>query len=368
MNLSKKWWLLLALPALLLGVAWWQRSTILEWHYVRGLARADEADCNSWAERVASLELPALPRLVTILRGDDARACANAEAALTCMLRRWDAADPRCSALAEELLGRFADLSIEGQHAALRVPLAWLAMCQAAPAPAAITITAGNYLIASSRMAELRGRALLLAHALMQGSPPGQWTEPCKELALAGLKDADSDTRMHAVNLLLKLSRGEPKLLAEVVPLLGDPAVEVRRMALIAVGPARDIVVDDELLPLLHDSDPQVRRLCEEALRSRGLQDSHLLLARLISDPRPAARLQVVSHLDEAEDLEPGIWLRRLSHDTSPAVRAAAIRAAYYQTQVDLRGRLRQMAGDDPSPTVRQLAEHYLTRPPLSED
>lgn len=365
---GKKWLVLLALPAVLVGILWWQRAAVLQWHYVRGLANADDGDRELWAERVAGLELEALPRLLALLRGDNARACVNVEAALVAMLRHWGGDDPRGKTLNEELLNVFTELSNDGQHAALRVPLVWLGMSSSTPASAATTTIAGQFLKATMHNAELRGRSLLLAQALMHGSTPGQWTDLGKELALAGLKDADADTRLRAVQVLQHLARAEPRLLSEAAPLLRDSAVEVRRAALIAVGAARDPVVDDELLPLLHDADAQVRRLCEEALRSRGLPDSHLLLARLISDPRPAARLQVVSHLGEADDLEPGVWLRRLSQDTSPAVRAAAIRAAYYQTQVDLRDRLQQMAADDPSPTVRQLAEHYLRRPPLRED
>jgi hypothetical protein len=96
------------------------------------------------------------------------------------------------------------------------------------------------------------------------------------------------------------------------------------------------------------------------ALNSRGLPDSHLHLARLISDPRPSARLQVLHHLRGDTDLEPGVWLRRLSQDPAPAVRAAAVRAAAAQTRADLRDRLRAMAKDDPSPTVRELASHYF--------
>jgi hypothetical protein len=76
-----------------------------------------------------------------------------------------------------------------------------------------------------------------------------------------------------------------------------------------------------------------------------------------------------VHHLFQTEDLPLGIWLRRLSLDPAPAVRAAAVRAAHFQTQADLRDRMAEMAREDPSPTVRQLAGYYLSRPPVhSED
>jgi hypothetical protein len=105
-----------------------------------------------------------------------------------------------------------------------------------------------------------------------------------------------------------------------------------------------------------------VQNLCELALRSRGLTESHILLARLISDDRPSARLQVLRHLRDASDLDVGLWLRRLCQDSAPAVRAAAVRAAAAQSDVDLRQCLDEMAREDSSPTVRQLAGHYLSR------
>jgi hypothetical protein len=76
---------------------------------------------------------------------------------------------------------------------------------------------------------------------------------------------------------------------------------------------------------------------------------------------QPASRLQVVQTLAEA-NVEPGAWLRRLTLDPSPAVRAAALRlAGEPSTEVDLTDRMEQMTANDPSPTVRQLAQFYLS-------
>jgi len=111
----------------------------------------------------------------------------------------------------------------------------------------------------------------------------------------------------------------------------------------------------------LSDPDAQMRQLCEVALRGRGLQDNHIRLARLMADPRPTVRMEVLEAIEQVPDLDPGAWLRRLSHDPSPAVRAAAARAAANQTQVDLSDRIDQMAQNDPSPTVQQVARYYLS-------
>jgi HEAT repeat protein len=153
----------------------------------------------------------------------------------------------------------------------------------------------------------------------------------------------------------------EKALLNSVVPLFKDLAPEVRRAAVLAIGLAEDTVGVQEMLPLLHDEDAEVRRLCEAALRGRGLLDSHIKLAKLISDAQPSQRIKVVHHLNDADDLDSGTWLLHLSQDQSPAVRAAAIRfAANDPATADFQPRLLQMAQQDPSPTVRQLAAYYL--------
>jgi len=84
-----------------------------------------------------------------------------------------------------------------------------------------------------------------------------------------------------------------------------------------------------------------------------------------MTDREPHARLQAMDLLRGADDLEPEplVWLRRLSHDPSPAVRAAAVRAAAELSAGNFRDRIEQMAQDDPSPTVRQIAQHYIASP-----
>ena len=56
------------------------------------------------------------------------------------------------------------------------------------------------------------------------------------------------------------------------------------------------------------------------ALRGRGLGTEHLALARLLTDPQPGQRMKVLERLQDAKDLDPGIWLCRLSHDPAPSV------------------------------------------------
>jgi HEAT repeat protein len=240
-------------------------------------------------------------------------------------------------------------------------------------APVRLCQAAGKLLQATAAISSLRPQALDLARELIDHVLPGQWLDICQEAALAGLKDKDAQTRAQAVHLVLHLARrtdaaAEVTLLAGIRHVLTDQEPLVRRAAVIALAPSRQAISDDDLLPVLHDSDPEVRRLAELALRSRGLEEGHLRLARLISDPSPGERLQVVDHLDRTSGLEPGVWLLRLSHDAVPAVRAAAVRAACCRPQVNLQERMRKIARDDPSPTVRQLARYYLDRPTAIHD
>jgi HEAT repeat protein len=156
-------------------------------------------------------------------------------------------------------------------------------------------------------------------------------------------------------------------LLSQVLASLRDPIPQIRRAAVLAIGVAEEAISKEDMLPLLQDPDAEVRRLCEKALRGRGLDDTYIKLAKLISDQRPGSRLQVVHYLHDAEDSisGSGVWLQHLSQDPSPAVRAAAIRfAGEDPAGSDFRERMLQMSRDDPSPTVRQLALHYLKTSP----
>jgi hypothetical protein len=132
----------------------------------------------------------------------------------------------------------------------------------------------------------------------------------------------------------------------------------------LGIGPLRDVVQDDDILPFLHDPDATVRTLCESALKSRGLRDKDVMLARLITDPSPLKRLEVIRFLPNDSQLDPQAWLERLCQDPSPIVRASAARTAMEPglgVEIDMVKQVRQMARADPNGTVRQIAE-YLVR------
>jgi HEAT repeat protein len=361
-KLGRKFWLLAAVALVVLtGIAWTQRAPLLTWYYLRKLAKADDESRATWVERVAALDSAAVPALLARLESKDPTVCNNIQHALAALAKRWGAHDARTQALAEEFRANFSGFSSLGQISVLEVMTVMLRPDGATNCPSSLTQIAGEMLHAVRERPELRSAALVLAGALLDRVPAGPWADTCRSLVEHGLSDRIWRARLAAIQLLMRPPlAGDSALLAKVVPLLHAEKALVRRAALVALAPARDVVGEDDLLPLLHDEDVEVRHLCEAALRSRGLTDEHVELARLISDESPAARLKVLDQLARVGDLDPSTWLRRLSQDSASAVRAAAIRAAGQHPRVDITDRLREMAQQDPSETVRQNALFYL--------
>jgi HEAT repeat protein len=302
-----------------------EREQLLAWYYAYRLAKANTVDRAAWAERLITLDQAAVPSLIRWLGKDDPAACDNCRLALLRLGKRWESDDRQMEEFIGQLGKAYGGLSVRGQQRVLDFAREFL------DSPRTLNPDAG---------------------ALSSG------LQSCRELARAALKDSRPENRIKAIQLAQLPGVNS---LEEIVTLLGDPAPEVRQAAMLAVGPAPEAMADEDLLYYLHDPDAKVRQLCEIALRGRGLRDNHLKLGKLMTDHRPEVRLEVLDYLRHDNDLEPGIWLRRLSHDSSPAVRAAAVRAAAEQPLIDLRDRLEQMVQNDPSPTVQQVAKYYLS-------
>jgi hypothetical protein len=338
-------------------VAWWQRPTLLGWYYFHQLSQATEKDREIWVNQLIALDVQAQSQALRCLMNPDPQGCQIGEMILTGLVNRWPIQDGRSQDLLEQLLRQYPSFKEPGKDSALRVACRLLEKEETCPE--AIQKLA-NKLLNLASQDKIGSSLLRLASVLPPHSRP---IEQYRLLALAGLHSTEAEQRTLAAHLFLQAPLNqETTLQAEVVTLLKDPSSKVRRAALLVVGSKRELVSEDDLLPLLHDPDPEMSRLCEVALRSRGLKEDHLQLARLISDEKPAARLEVLRYLDQTRDLEPGVWLKRLCQDSSPAVRAAAVRASAHQANPDLWAHLLEMTHTDPSPTVRQLAHFYLRR------
>ena len=366
---GKSQWLIFGLLLLLAAGVWWYRTPLLCWYHLNGLASAGTADRQRWIDAVVGLDVAAVPGLLDLLKRDHPGPCANAEATLAALLQHWGPDDNRTQEVCRRIEQDFLLLSVPGQQAILELYLVRLGSKEGPPA-AVFVEAAGRLLPDAAKSADggVRERALALAEILVEYQPKDH-LEAYTALIRQGLADDNPDNRVRAIHLTMHSAlRHEANLLQPIKPLLRHAEVKVRRAALLALSMEKPLISAEELMPLLHDPDAEVRKSCVSALYFRGLSDTHIQLARFLTDPKALARLDVIPYLEEKEDVEPGIWLRRLSQDPEQAVRAAAAQAAAYQPVVDLSDRLRQMANDDPSPTVRQLARYYLQLPrPTSE-
>lgn len=348
-------------------VAWRERLTLLSWFYVRNLAHASDSTRERWVGRVANLGETALPGLFNCLAQPDASVCVNARAALERMMHQWGNGEARTADLALRLAHEFSHFSATGQKQVLDLAAGWFAE---PIQPRDNLLTACSQLLSAAAAVseeEVQASALNLCAILLnrpgddksrQASKP---LDAAQQLIDAALRAHTLNNRLRAIPLTLRPGMADVR--EKVAALLDDESPEVRRAALLAVADAREAVHDDQLLPCLHDPDAEVRRLCEQTLIARGLRREYLELGRLLTDPQPARRLQVLDCLRESTELDTGLWLRRLSLDASPSVRAAAVRAMSQQTFVDLSDRIEQMAREDSSPTVCQLAQFYLNCP-----
>ncbi|MBI1831721.1 MAG: HEAT repeat domain-containing protein [Planctomycetes bacterium] len=359
---SKATWLVIAGLLCFAGLAWWQWHPVLAWYHVRQLSLAYQENREACAKKVAELDEAAVPRLLDGLQDPDALVCGNMQCALIMLVEKWGVIDARSQRLVDQFHARFGSLSSAGQEKTLMLLTGFLQGDASKPLPSRLTKPIGEILVNAEKIAELRSASLLLAAELVDCVEPGQWIDACREMAERGMKDERAGVRVASTQLLLRDAMKKDKALFEsALPLLRDKETAVRHAAVIALSAATDVVREENLLPLLHDEDLKTQYLCELALRKRGLTDDDITLARLISDKDAAVRMRVFHHLHHMPEMNLAVWLRQLSDDPEPAVRAAAIRAAADRTQFDLAQRLREMAEADPSETVRLNARYYLT-------
>jgi hypothetical protein len=332
------------------------RNQILAWYHVQRLIRANERDREGWAACAAEADEAAIAPLVGALRGLDPSRRENLALGLGRLTSRWAGDDARLT----ELVGRMGDdfprMNLTGQTCALAECVKWV---ENNPSASELKRIAARMAFQAGRSSEkeVRIQALLLVSTCLKQQPALEDAANLRTILAAGLQDTEPEIRACSARLC---GTADVTMLPQVAPLLDDPSPRVRQAALLAVGRAENAVCTDDLLRSLHDSDEDVRRLTEAALLSRGLRDEDVLLGRMISDSRAAVRLQVLERMGRTADLDVRVWLHRLTHDASPAVRAAAIRAAAGRPEINLSERLAQLSIEDPSPTVRQLAQHYL--------
>jgi hypothetical protein len=196
------------------------------------------------------------------------------------------------------------------------------------------------------------------------------WKEAFHAPVVRRLTDPQPMLRAVAVSCLAALPIDE--MAAPAAAYVADPDPDVRRQVLVSFTSRRTLLTEETLLGLLGDRDPRVPPLAEQVLKSRGLTEDQIGLGGLIVHRKPELRESVIPMLASRTDIDPVVWLVRLSRDVEPSVRMKAAEALAGRSTLEARRRLAEMAVSDPSPAVKKLAgklvapgEETASLPPL---
>jgi hypothetical protein len=371
--ISNRWFWVVTLLALLVGGgwAWLEWNHLQAWYFAHRLAGAAEGERDDYVERLQPLGEAAIAPLMSWLTTDDATACGNCGYALAKLPEHWGMNSPQATRAVEVLAEEFPRCSHLGRKQVLEIVERLSLQLPFDQPPAYFLEAVGRVVGDVKAEAEpaLRAAAIRLA---VRWTGPGRkddepWLRACRSLATAGLREERGDCRADAVRLAVTPGVGLPEKVAALLnTATPDASAEVRRLAVLAVGGAEfeEIWPTEDILRYLHDANEEVRLVCEQALRTRGLDGRRLQLAQMLGHPDAAVRAQVPAQIFRIAEVDPCLWLNKLSGDPAPAVRAAAARAAFENREPRFHGRLKEMAERDPSPTVRQIAEIYANLPP----
>ncbi len=189
-----------------------------------------------------------------------------------------------------------------------------------------------------------------------------EWKQGFVTPAVRALGSRDVPTRASAVACLSRLPLDAAAGTAAAYVADSDPAV--RQQALIGFAARRDLLGEEAILPLLHDTNPAVAFLAARTLKSRGLSDDLVNLGRLVAHPVPLSRASAIPQLLERTDIDPVVWLTFLSRDPAESVRLRAVEALGTRTTPEAHQRLTEVAQGDDSGDVRAAAARFVPPAP----
>jgi hypothetical protein len=183
----------------------------------------------------------------------------------------------------------------------------------------------------------------------------GGWKQTCYDQASRRLSDPEPVARASAAGCIGSLPIDD--LARPAVACLRDPELGVRYQALVALASRPNVLGEEAILPLLHDSVPDLAKLAEKILAGRGLDADLIAVSRMVTAPKPEMRASAIPVLMKRPDIDPVVWLLRLTEDTDAAVRLKAVEALAGHVTPEVRQRLRELVAADDSPAVRAAAE-----------
>lgn len=182
----------------------------------------------------------------------------------------------------------------------------------------------------------------------------GAWKEGLYPLVVRRLADPEPPVRQRAILALAALPI-ESKA-APAIAYLNDANFTVRMAVLTGFASRSSLLTEEAILPLLHDPVPELAALAEHVLKTRGLSPDLIGLGRMVTHERPEMRASSIPELLKHDDIDPVVWLLRLSEDDDERVRLKSAEALGGRDHPDAQQRLREMAAADDSPAVRAAA------------
>jgi len=186
------------------------------------------------------------------------------------------------------------------------------------------------------------------------------WKASVHEAASQLLAAPDAEVREVAVRAVAAAPIEEAA--REALVGLEDPEPTVRRATLLALAEREGVLPNERILPLLNDTDYDVRTTARVVLTCRGVSQEAITLATMAFHPLPLTRIQAARHIAMSRAVDRVVWLRYLLNDEDPQVQAEAVRAlAFVGTPAALKA-LRQVAQAAGEPSVRALAQELLVQ------
>lgn len=175
------------------------------------------------------------------------------------------------------------------------------------------------------------------------------------ELTVERLGDKEAVVRMAAVACLGMLPIDDKA--APAIAGLKDPEFSVRFQTLTSFAGRPVLMTEESILPLLHDPVPDLQGLVQRVLEARGLSADLIGLGRMVTHERAEMRASAITLLEGHEDIDPVVWLLRLSEDPDAGVRLKAVKAFEGKITPEVTQRLREIVAADDSAEVRAAAE-----------
>ncbi len=180
------------------------------------------------------------------------------------------------------------------------------------------------------------------------------WKSRLHEVLVPKIRDPEPPVRLGTVKALGLLAidgKAMPALIG-----LSDEAPAVRHQVLSSFAARPLLLTNEDVFPILFDSDETVALTAQLVLRTRGLSEDQINIAQLLYHPDPTERASVISTLKDRTDIDPIVWLNRLSNDADEEVRARALLELSKHQSPDALARIAAMAREDPSPAIRDTA------------